>query len=113
MKKFLQNFSHLLLAAGDGGEDVVLGVVDAHLERRETLSVGRPKYHHLVQVVLLLEFADVLADLVYSVVVVAAVVIMPIRFWSPRFRSDLFPIRIRFRSEFCFDLQPNSVRSDS
>ena len=55
----------LLLTAGDGLEQVLRRVVDALLNGREPLRVGRPQHHHFVQAVSRFEVADILANLIH------------------------------------------------
>jgi hypothetical protein len=54
---------NLLVRRGDGGEEVVGGVVDAVEELRVALGVGGPENDNLIEVVLGLKLADVAANL--------------------------------------------------
>ena len=55
----------LVLLTLDGGHQVLFGVVDASQNVREPLCVGRPQDNNLIDVVLLLEVADISTDLLH------------------------------------------------
>lgn len=57
------NVTDLALAASDGIEQILLGVVDACLHSGEALRVRRPQHHDLVKIVRNLEVPDVLPNL--------------------------------------------------